>query len=82
MVKRMMDHAISMPDHIWLNLNRSWVIFFILMGVINLYVAFNFAEHIWVNFKLFGLLGLTLLFAIGQSVYLSRYMTEIEEKKD
>ena len=82
LIKRMMDHAISMPEHVWLNLNRSWVIFFLSMGAVNLYVAFNFAEHIWVNFKLFGILGLTLLFAVGQAVYLSRHMTEIEETKE
>ncbi len=52
------------------------------MGVVNLYVAFNFAEHIWVNFKLFGILGWTFIFAIGQAIYMSRYMTEIEENKE
>jgi len=82
LVQRMMDHAISVPDTVWLNLNRSWVIFFIIMGAANLYVAYNFAEHIWVNFKLFGILGLTLLFAIGQAIYMSRFITEIGEGKE
>lgn len=82
LVQRMMDNAISVPDQVWLNLNRSWVIFFFLMGAINLYVAYNFAEHIWVNFKLFGILGLTLLFAIGQAIYMSRFMTETGEGKE
>ena len=44
-------------------------------GVANLYVAYNFSEDVWVNFKLFGLLGLTVLFIIAQSLYLYRYMT-------
>jgi intracellular septation protein len=82
LVQRMMDNAISVPDQVWLNLNRSWVIFFVLMGATNLYVAYNFAEHIWVNFKLFGILGLTLLFAVGQAIYMSRYVADPGEGKE
>ncbi len=59
----------------------SWVVFFASMGTANLYVAFNFSREIWVNFKLFGILGLTLVFAIGQAVYLARYMAEPEESE-
>ena len=82
MVQRMMDHAISAPLHVWTTLNRSWVIFFILMGALNLYVAYNFAEHIWVNFKMFGILGITIVFVIGQAIYMSRYVSEITEGKE
>ena len=82
LVQRMMDHAISVPAHVWNTLNWSWIVFFIFMGSVNLYIAFNFAENIWVNFKLFGILGMTFIFAIGQAIYMSRYMTEIEEKKE
>jgi len=82
MLQRMMDHAITVPNNIWLILNRSWTVFFILMGALNLFVAFTFAENIWVNFKLFGMLGLTLLFAIGQSIYMSRYIIDTDEGKE
>jgi len=82
MVQRMMDHAISVPQHVWNVLNWSWVTFFLLMGALNIYVAYNFAEEVWVNFKLFGMLGLTIVFAVGQAIYLSRYMTELEETKE
>jgi intracellular septation protein len=82
MVQRMMDHTISVPNHVWIVLNHSWVIFFILMGALNLYVAYSFAENIWVNFKLFGILGCTLLFAVGQAIYMSRYITEANEGKE
>lgn len=75
-MQRLMEHAIEMPAHVWVKLNRGWMLFFVFMGGINLYVAFNFVEHVWVNFKLFGILGLTLLFAIAQTVYLSRYLVE------
>jgi len=82
LIQRMMEHAIDIPTQVWVNLNRGWTVFFLFMGSVNLYVAFNFAEHIWVNFKLFGMLGLTLLFAVGQAIYMSRYMNEMEEKKE
>lgn len=82
MVQRMMEHAVSAPANVWKVLNRSWIIFFLLMGMLNLYVAYTFAENIWVNFKLFGMLGITILFAVGQALYLSRYITEIEQRKE
>ena len=81
-IQRMLEHALSVPDRIWMNLNLSWVLFFTFLGGINIYVAYNFAEHIWVNFKLFGMLGLTLLFAVGQAIYMSRHMMEVENTEE
>ncbi len=49
------------------------------MGILNIYVAYNYSEEAWVNFKLFGMMGLTLVFVIGQAFYLSRYMETEEE---
>lgn len=77
-VQRMMEHAVSLPQHVWNNLNISWALFFLFSGVANLYVAFNFSDEVWVNFKLFGILGLTLLFAIAQGFYMNKYMSEEE----
>lgn len=74
-LERMMGNNLKLPAHAWNNLNYAWVAFFVFSGVANLYVAYNFSEDIWVNFKLFGLLGLTILFIIAQSLYLYRYMT-------
>ena len=76
LVERMLSAAAAAPRRVWLRLNFAWAAFFVLLGALNLYVAFNFAEHIWVNFKLFGLMGLTLLFAVGQAFYLARYLKE------
>lgn len=81
LVRRMMEHAISLPSAIWIRLNLSWALFFFALGLANLYVAFNFAEDIWVKFKLFGMMGLTLIFVVGQSIYLARHAQEPEEKK-
>ena len=76
LVQRMLQHAVELPQHVWNNLNLSWAIFFLFSGVANLYVAFNFSDEIWVNFKLFGILGLTLLFAIAQGFYMNKYISE------
>lgn len=54
----------------WSKLNYVWVAFFVAMGVLNIYVAYNFPEPVWVNFKVFGLMGLTIVFMIAQSFWL------------
>ncbi|MGH8503794.1 MAG: septation protein A [Gammaproteobacteria bacterium] len=74
LVERMMAHAVTVPAAIWRRVNLGWVSFFVIAGLANIYVAYNFSEEIWVDFKLFGLMGLTLAFVFGQALYLSRYM--------
>lgn len=74
-LERMMGQNLTLPANAWNNLNYAWVAFFAFSGTANLYVAYNFSEDVWVNFKLFGLLGLTILFIIAQSFYLYRFMT-------
>lgn len=85
LLERMLSEHVQMPSPIWFRLNIAWVLFFIGSGLANLYVAFNYPEATWVNFKLFGLLGLTIVFIIGQSIYLAKHATEIpsatEDKK-
>ncbi|RKZ37130.1 MAG: septation protein A [Gammaproteobacteria bacterium] len=76
LVRRMMEGNIDLPDTVWGRLNMSWVTFFTTMGVLNLYVVYNFDTDTWVNFKLFGLLGLTLVFVIAQAFYLVRHMKD------
>ena len=76
LVERMMSHAIQAPLPVWLRLSWMWVIFFVGIGLLNLYVAFNYSEEAWVNFKLFGMLGITFAFVIGQAFYLSRYIED------
>src|SRR5579871_1021280 len=74
LTERIMSAAkIHAPKHVWTRLNLSWVIFFVLSGALNLFVAYRFSTDFWVNFKLFGLFGLTFLFAIGQAVYLKKH---------
>lgn len=76
LVRRIMEGSVQLPDFVWRRLNLSWVLFFTVMGVLNLYVVYNFDTDTWVDFKLFGLLGLTLAFVIAQGFYLSRHMQD------
>ncbi|MTI63706.1 septation protein A [Methylophaga sp.] len=79
LLERMMAQHIQLPNKVWSRLNLAWILFFVGSGVANLYVAFNFDEATWVNFKLFGMLGLTILFVIAQSVYLARHAVEVSK---
>ncbi|MCC7227236.1 MAG: septation protein IspZ, partial [Burkholderiaceae bacterium] len=72
---------IAMPAQAWARLSVSWATFFLAAGGLNLFVAFSgmFTETQWVNFKVFGLMGLLIVFVIAQSVWLGRH---IEHKDD
>lgn len=76
LIRKMMEKQIALPDAVWGTLNLAWAGFFIVMGVLNLVVAYNFSTDIWVNFKLFGGMGLMLVFIVIQSLWLSRHMRE------
>lgn len=78
LVERMMSHAIQAERAVWLRLSWLWIAFFIAVGLLNLYVAYRYSEEIWVNFKLFGMLGITFAFVVGQAFYLSRYVEDHE----
>ena len=76
LIRAMLGKQVELPDAVWSRLNWSWVGFFAFMGTANLYVAFNFSLDLWVNFKLFGGMGLMLVFVILQALFLARYMEE------
>ncbi|MEW5756695.1 MAG: septation protein A [Pseudomonadota bacterium] len=78
-IERMLGHAIALPAAVWRNLNLAWVGFFVATGALNLYVAYHFDTDTWVDFKLFGILGLTLVFVIAQGLFLSRYASAQEQ---
>ncbi len=79
LVRRLFGGGVTLPDPVWNRLNLAWVVFFAAMGGINLWVAQVFDTDTWVNFKLFGMLGLTLLFALAQGVYITRHMVPGDE---
>lgn len=70
--------GIALPEHAWRNVENFCLGFLIIIGFINLAVAYNFSMDIWVDFKLFGLLGLTLLFTIGLGFYVAKYAQEAQ----
>ena len=78
-MKTMLGQQIDLPESVWGPLNLSWAGFFTVVGIINLYIASNFSTEFWVNFKMFGMLGLFFLFAIGQSFYLAKYISDPEQ---
>lgn len=81
-IQRMMDSLIGLPQQVWNRLSWLWIGFFILSGAANLYVAFNFDTDTWVNFKLFGLMGMTIAFILLQGVYINRHMQDPEPKPE
>ena len=78
LVERMMGGMMSAPQAIWRKVNLAWVVFFALLAVLNLYVAYNYSEATWVDFKLFGLMGLTFVFMLAQGLWLAKHATMLE----
>lgn len=74
LIEKMMGSQISLPQAVWARLMLAWVVFFVFMGFLNLFVAFQFSEDLWVKFKVFGTLALTLAFVVLQSLYLARHI--------
>jgi intracellular septation protein len=77
-IKAMLGEQLTLPEPVWTKVNLSWIAFFVVMGFLNLIIAFNFPTDIWVNFKLFGGMGLMLVFVLGQGFLLSKYVEEKE----
>ena len=78
LIRAMMEAQVTLPEPVWGRLLASWIAFFALMGALNLVVADSFSTDAWVNFKLFGGIGLMLVFIVLQALLLARH---IEEKK-
>jgi intracellular septation protein len=79
LIRALLSDQMRLPERIWSRLNWAWVGFFAVMGVVNLYVAFNYSEKVWATFKLFGGMGLMLLFVVAQSLILARYMQDEQQ---
>jgi intracellular septation protein len=82
MIERMMGGSLTMPSSIWRTLNLSWTLFFFLIGGVNFYVMSYFSTDTWVNFKMFGMLGLTFLFVLLQSIYLSSHLPQSNTEEE
>ncbi len=78
LIRAMMEKQVSAPDAVWKKLLAAWIVFFVVMGFLNLYVAYNYSTDTWVSFKLFGGIGLMIVFVIGQALLLAPHMKEKE----
>jgi intracellular septation protein len=74
LIRALLGEQMRLPEAVWARLNWSWVAFFAFMGAANLYVAYNYSTDLWVDFKLFGGIGLMLAFVVAQSLVLAKYM--------
>jgi len=77
LLKVLLGEQLQLPAKVWHRLNFAWVAFFAGMGLLNLWVAYSFSTDTWVNFKLFGGVGLMLVFTVAQGLYLSRYIEDV-----
>ncbi len=82
LLKLMIGEQLQLPEPVWKRLGLAWVAFFAAMGVINLWVAYHFSTAAWVNFKLFGGIGLMLLFTLAQGVYINRHLPQTRADDD
>jgi intracellular septation protein len=78
LIRAMMEGQVTLPDSVWGRLLASWIAFFALMGALNLVVAYSFSTDAWVNFKLFGGMGLMLAFIVLQALMLARYIEKAD----
>lgn len=76
LLKTLLSDQLTLPTRVWRHLNLAWVLFFALLGLLNLWVAYHFDTSVWVNFKVFGVTALIFVFTIGQGLYMSRYLED------
>ena len=81
LIRKMLEEQVRLPEPLWRRLANVWAIFFFLMGCLNIYIAFNFSTDAWVNFKLFGGMGLLIAFIVAQGLFLAKYVEPEQEEK-
>ena len=79
LLQTLIGEQLELPAQVWQRLNVAWIAFFAMMGLLNLYVAYNFSTSAWASFKAFGATALMLIFTVGQGLYLSRNVKEEDE---
>ena len=72
-IQRMMEANVTLPPRIWQRLSYAWGMYFVIMGCVNIYIAYYFSTDFWVNFKLFGGVGCMLMFVLMQALYLAKH---------
>jgi len=82
LIKKMLGDGFTLPENIWQKLNLAWALFFLFCAALNIYIAYNFSLETWVNFKVFGLMGLTFAFTIVSIASLYKYLPQDEEDQE
>ena len=82
LVKAVMSDGLELPEPIWTKLAIAWGVFFLFKGTLNLWVAYTFSTDVWVNFKLFGGMGLMLAFVLAQALWISRHLPDESAKRE
>ncbi|MEC6831747.1 septation protein A [Photobacterium toruni] len=81
LIKSMLGKEMTLPENVWLRINLAWTVFFVVCAIVNIYIAFNFPLDVWVDFKVFGLLALTLLFTFATGGYIYRHLPKSPDDK-
>ncbi|MES2217026.1 MAG: septation protein A [Pseudomonadota bacterium] len=76
MLEKVLEGNASLPEKVWTRLNYAWAAFFIVLGSVNLFVAYNFDTDVWVNFKVYGIMGILIIFSFVQALFLSRFLAD------
>lgn len=79
-IQKLLGKQLELPAHAWDTLQKAWIGFFSVVGIVNIAVAYTCSTEAWVNFKLFGLLGLTFAFTIAIGFYMARFTTDAADK--
>jgi intracellular septation protein len=79
-LKDVMGDAVRLSDAAWRTLTWRWVVFFLAVALLNEYVWRSYSEQAWINFKVFGLMGLTFVFAIANTPFMLKNMIETNDK--
>ncbi|WP_394209953.1 septation protein A [Enterovibrio calviensis] len=82
LIKSMLGKEITLPDAVWRNINSAWVAFFTVLAVLNVYVAYTMPLDVWVNFKVFGLMAITLIYTLVTGVYIYKHMPKETDSTD
>ncbi|ELR67451.1 Intracellular septation protein IspA [Photobacterium marinum] len=81
LIKGMLSNEIQLPEHAWKRINAAWFLFFVICALANIYIAFYLPLDVWVNFKVFGLLGLTFAFTLATGGYIYHHMPKETDSK-
>lgn len=76
LIRLAMETQVKLPEPVWKRLSLAWIVYFLVMGCVNLYVAYNFSTSAWANFKLISVVAIMPIFIVIQSLLLSKYLEE------